>query len=157
MNPKINGWIASVSHNYDLIVPFDQKRLGPSNYTMSVGLWFAPIKQSSIFDLNDLSTDNIWSPIAEDSIVLHQGEMVKIFTKETLNIPEMRVTALATLDKRWADVGVIAPSFWVYYGQKGPLWFVLQNTGEFQIILRRGDPVLDLTFFVLNETPISLD
>jgi len=120
---------------------FDDQALRPASIDLSVGRIFVP------------PDDDKESPSSVTNYVVPVGGTLVVETMETLNIPATHAGLMFPKSSTLAEKGILITNFGcVDPGYQGPLKFVVINLGRRAFGFRRGDRIVTLALFKLDET-----
>jgi len=162
MSLKSDKWIAKMSLEHDMIVPFVDKQirngvisygLSSTGYDIRIGTTFMYLKRgNSVFDPKN-QTDFDWDTVKSESpIVMHPNDYVLGYSMEYFNLPEDTMV-LVTGKSTYARSGLIVNFTPGEPGWSGQWTIELSNPTHRPIKVYPGEGIAQCVFFQSDEMP----
>lgn len=130
------------------ITPFVPENIGPSNFHLTLGNNFLiPLKNITI-DFNNLTDQELYSEVTQESIELLPNDFILAQTQESIEL-DNNISAFidgrTTLARLGLTIHQTATA--ILAGHRGIITLEIKNEGNFKIILKSGMKIAKLIFF----------
>jgi dCTP deaminase len=144
-DPKVfwEKHLKGMKFDFIIITPFDEKRVFPASYELSLG--------NQYYATSDELPSELGQRLTPEYIRIEPGEFAVLTTRECIYVPT-NLVAFISVKYGYKEQGLVNVSgFHVDPGFFGKLLFTVYNAGPGDIVLQAGSPIFLIMFAKLKE------